>query len=160
VSWVSASRVELVDTNPSRAILAGRLGLGFALPEAATGDADLVVHASGDPAGLALGLRLAGQEATVIELSWYGDRPVSLPLGEAFHSRRLTIRSSQVGMVAPSRRARWNPARRLALALDLLADPVFDHLIDGEVSFAELPRAMPEIAGRPGALCRRVVYPG
>jgi len=94
----------------------------------------------------------------VIELSWYGDRRVTLPLGEDFHSRRLSIRASQVGTVARARRARRGYADRMALALALLADPVFDTLITREVRFADLPREMPLIAGEPSALCVRVTY--
>ena len=124
------------------------------------GDCDLVVHASATEAGLARSLELLAPEGTVVELSWYGDRRVSLPLGEAFHSRRLTVRSSQVGTVSPRRAARTY-ADRLALALDLLADPAFDALITGECAFEELPDVMPALAsGETPALCHRVRYPG
>ena len=67
-------------------------------------DCDLVFHASGTAAGLATALRLAGEEASIVELSWYGSGEVAAPLGEAFHSRRLRLVSSQVGKVAPSHR--------------------------------------------------------
>jgi NADPH:quinone reductase-like Zn-dependent oxidoreductase len=152
--------VELVDVDPARAAVAAALGLRFAAPEAARPDADLVVHASGSPAGLRTALALAGTEATVVELSWFGDREVALPLGEAFHARRLTLRSSQVGAIPPHRRTRWTHRRRLALALDLAADPALDSLFTGECAFEELPRAMERLA-RPGLhLCQRVVYGG
>jgi hypothetical protein len=121
-------------------------------------DADLVFHASGSAAGLATALRVAGLEAQVVELSWYGDRPVALPLGEGFHGRRLRLTGSQVGMVAGPMRPRWCRRRRLAKALELLADPALDSLIDGEASFRELPGLMARLAA-PGGLCRRVVYP-
>lgn len=152
-------RVELVDVEPARAELAAALGIGFALPEQATGECDLVVHASATEAGLARSLELLGDEGEVIELSWYGDRPVRIPLGEAFHSRRLTVRASQVGMVAGARRARRTYADRMALALSLLADPVFDALITDECRFSELPEVLPRLAGgEPAALCVRVRY--
>ena len=108
--------VTLVDINPARAELARALGVGFASPKSAKGDCDLVVHASGNPAGLATALALAGEEATVLEMSWYGDAPVTAPLGGAFHSRRLRLISSQVGQIAPSHRPRWSHGRRLAAA--------------------------------------------
>lgn len=151
-------RVELVDVSPSRAAVADALGVGFAAPERALGNCDLVVHASATEAGLARSLELLGDEGEVIELSWYGDRPVRVPLGEAFHGRRLTVRASQVGAVAPARRARRTHADRLALALRLLADPAFDAMIDSECRFDELPQVMAGLAaGRP-ALCTRVRY--
>ena len=150
--------VELVDVAPARAPVAAALGLRFALPAEARPDADLVIHASGDPAGLTTALALAGHEATVLELSWYGDRAVTVPLGGAFHARRLTLRSSQVGGLPAAQRARWSHRRRLGLALSLLADPALDVLIDGESDFAELPSLLPRLAATP-SLCHRLRYP-
>ncbi|AYL39798.1 dehydrogenase (plasmid) [Streptomyces fungicidicus] len=151
-------RVQLVDADPARAKTAEALGAGFALPGDALGDCDLVVHASATEQGLSRALELLRPEGTVVELSWYGDRPVSLPLGEAFHSRRLVLRSSQVGTISPAR-ANRSYADRLALALDLLADPALDALITGESAFEELPDAMPRLAsGEIPALCHRVRY--
>ncbi|WP_326755990.1 zinc-binding alcohol dehydrogenase [Streptomyces hirsutus] len=151
-------RVQLVDADPARAKTAEALGVGFALPADALGGCDLVVHASATEQGLARSLELLSAEGTVIELSWYGDRKVSLPLGEDFHSRRLVIRSSQVGTVSPARPGR-SYADRLALALDLLADPALDALVTGESEFAELPALMPRLAsGEIPALCHLVRY--
>ncbi|WP_211223999.1 zinc-dependent alcohol dehydrogenase [Pseudonocardia asaccharolytica] len=149
-------RVELVDIDPARAAVAEALGVGFATPEHAAGECDLVVHASATAAGLARSLELLADEGEVIELSWYGDRRVSVPFGEHFHSRRLAVRSSQVGAVA---RARRSFADRRALALRLLTDPVFDALITDECRFEELPRLMSRLAGGGfPALCVRVRY--
>ncbi|MGZ5671363.1 MAG: zinc-dependent alcohol dehydrogenase [Burkholderiales bacterium] len=151
--------VELIDVDPRRAKVAAHLGCGFALPSEAAPEADLVIHASGTGEGLATALGLAAFEATVIEMSWYGDRAVPAPLGEAFHSRRLTLRSSQVGAVATAQRARWSRRRRLALALELLADPRFDILLTGESPFEELPSTLARLASQPdGALCHVVAY--
>ncbi|GGM61219.1 dehydrogenase [Thermopolyspora flexuosa] len=156
---IPGTRVQLVDVNPERARVAEALGVGFATPEEALGECDMVVHASATEAGLARSLELLAVEGTLLELSWYGDRRVSVPLGEAFHSRRLVVRSSQVGMVAPARRTRRSHGDRLALALRLLADPAFDALVAGECAFAELPEVMPKLAtGKPPALFHRVVY--
>ncbi|MDQ2587335.1 zinc-dependent alcohol dehydrogenase [Saccharothrix yanglingensis] len=153
---VPGVRLELVDTDPARAAVAEALGVPFALPDDARGDLDLVLHASATGAGLATSLRLSAAEGEVVELSWYGDRPVSVPLGEAFHSRRLRLRASQVGTVARPDRTY---AERMALALELLADPAFDALITGESSFDELPDVLPRLAsGELPALCHRVDY--
>ncbi|PZG13349.1 dehydrogenase [Micromonospora craterilacus] len=154
-------RVELVDTDPARAEVAAALGVDFAAPEAATTGRDLVVHASATGTGLQRCLDLLAPEGTVLELSWYGDRPVQLSLGAAFHSGRLTIRSSQVGMVAPARRGSRSYADRMALALDLLADPAFDALITGRSPFAELPDVLTRLsAGSLPALCHLITYDG
>ncbi|GAB3562687.1 zinc-binding alcohol dehydrogenase [Amycolatopsis endophytica] len=155
-----AVRVQLVDLDPARAAVASRLGAGFALPDEAEPGCDLVVHTSGTDAGLTRSLELLAPEGEVIELSWYGDRRVTVPLGEFFHSRRLSIRGSQVGMVSPARRSRRTSGDRLALALDLLADPAFDTLVTGECVFEDLPSVLPDLAsGALPALCHRVVYP-
>jgi len=154
-----AATVQLVDVDPARAALAAAIGVGFATPDTATGGCDLVVHASATEAGLARSLELLAAEGTVVELSWYGDRRVSVPLGEWFHSRRLTLRASQVGTVSPAQRGRRGYAERLAVAMALLADPGFDALITDECRFDDLPAAMlGMISGEPSALCMRVTY--
>lgn len=163
VAWlaghISGCEVELIDMNPARAAIAQALGVAFALPARARADADVVLHASGTQEGLQLALAIAGFEATVLELSWYGDRVVSLSLGEAFHARRLSLKSSQVGAVAPARRARWSSRRRLALALSLLTDPALDALINSEGAFDELPATLAALAGSPGnTIMHRVRY--
>jgi len=163
VAWLAGRMpgcdVTLVDVNPRRAGVARALGVPFAEPDAVVEDADLVIHASGSPPGLALALRIAGFEATIVEMSWYGDQAVPLALGEAFHARRLTLKSSQVGTVAASQRARWSARRRMELALWLLADPALDVLITGESAFDELPTVMAQLASAPGdTLCHRIRY--
>ena len=156
---VAGCDVQLVDTNPHRAAIAEALGVRFARPETASEGADVVIHSSGSPAGLELALRVAGFESTITELSWYGDREVPVALGQSFHSRRLTLKSSQVGAVARSQRARWDARRRMRLALALLADPALDGLITGESDFEAMPRIMAEIASQPGdTLCHRIRY--
>ncbi|HET8790510.1 MAG TPA: zinc-binding alcohol dehydrogenase [Modicisalibacter sp.] len=156
---VPGTRVQLIDVEPGRAQLAQALGVPFCAVQEAQGDNDLVIHASGTPQGLRAGLSLAGQEATLIEMSWFGQQEVGLPLGEAFHARRLTLRSSQVGSISPSRSARWDHRRRLALALELLVDARLDALISDESDFNDLPALMPRLAAKAGgALCHRLRY--
>jgi threonine dehydrogenase-like Zn-dependent dehydrogenase len=165
VAWLAGRlpgcSVELVDTQPARRALAERLGVGFAAPAAACGEVDLVVHASGQGAGLATALGLAGFEATVLELSWYGTRAVNVPLGEAFHARRLVLKSSQVGHVAAAQRSRWDHRRRLALVLGLLADPALDGLVTGASPFTELPALLARLAAPDAGdtVCHRIDYP-
>jgi len=153
------TRVELIDIDPRRASIAAALGCAFALPDAAIGDCDIVFHTSASDAGLATALRIAGFEAKLIELSWYGNRPVTAPLGQGFHQRRLQLIASQVGAVAPARRARWTHRDRLALALALLADPIYDRLISGHCTLDTLPQHMAQLAAAPdGALAEIVRY--
>lgn len=163
VAWLASAipgtEVTLVDPDSSKRAFAERLGLVMKTPEDAPGECDLVVHASGVPAGLAMALASAGYEATVLEMSWFGDRDVSLPLGEAFHSRRITLRSSQVGGVSPARRARKDHRRRMEIALDLLRSEVLDCLITGESAFRDLPEVMQRLADDgQGVLCHRLRY--
>lgn len=151
-------RIQLVDTDEGRAAVAREIGADFRSPADACGDCDIVIHASATAAGLKRSLELLAPEGTVIELSWHGDREVPIPLGEFFHSRRLTIRSSQVGGIAPARRRSY--AERLTLALDLLRNPAFDALITGRSPFDELPDVLPRLTdGTLPALCHVIDYP-
>jgi NADPH:quinone reductase-like Zn-dependent oxidoreductase len=163
VAWLcgrmSKTQVTLVDVLPSRAALAERLGVAFALPADAPRDCDFVFHSSASAAGLATALGLAGDEASVIELSWYGAGDVPVPLGGAFHSRRLRLISSQVGKVAPSRRAEFTPAQRLAAALALLAEPALDALLTDVTPFCDLPQQLPLLlAPKADVLCPVIDY--
>lgn len=152
-------RLQLVDVDERRRRVADQLGVAFVTPAEAAGDCDIVVHCSATSAGLSRGLELLGDEGELVELSWYGDKPVEVNLGADFHARRLSIRASQVGAVAAARRARRSYAERMALALDLLHDPGFDALISGHGPFVELPQMMHRLAtGELNGLCHVVDY--
>ncbi|WP_036553774.1 zinc-binding alcohol dehydrogenase [Nocardiopsis sp. CNT312] len=156
---VPGTRVQLVDVDPRRAATASALGTGFAPPGEAVSGCDLVFHTSATDEGLARSLELVADEGEVVEMSWYGDRRVRVPLGEGFHSRRLTVRASQVGTVSPSRRGRYGYGDRLDLALRLLRAPAFDALVTGESPFEDLPSVLPRLAdGSLPALCHRIAY--
>ena len=153
------TKVTVVDIAPARAECARALGACFATPDAARGDCDLVFHASATGAGLATALRLVGEEATVVELSWYGAGEVAAPFGARFHSHRLRLIASQVGKVAPSHRPRWSHTRRLAAALALLDDAALDCLLAPAVAFEDLPARLPAIlAPDTGAPCPLIRY--
>jgi 2-desacetyl-2-hydroxyethyl bacteriochlorophyllide A dehydrogenase len=163
VAWlaarIAATEVELVDVDERKAAAAHALGVPFSPPAAARRDADIVVHTSGKGAGLATALELAAVEATVVEASWYGDDAPAVPLGGAFHSRRLKLKSSQVGAVADAQRPRWSHARRMELVLRLLASAELDALITGESPFDELPALLARLAASPGyTLTHRIAY--
>jgi threonine dehydrogenase-like Zn-dependent dehydrogenase len=156
---IIGAEVELIDVDERKAAAAHALGVPFCMPAAARGDVDVAVHTSGSAAGLATALALAGFEATVVELSWYGDASPTVPLGGAFHSRRLTLRSSQVGAVAPAQRARWSHARRMQLVMRLLEHAELDALVTGESAFDELPVVLARLATSPGyTLTHRIFY--
>jgi len=146
--------VTVVDIEPDRGQIAEQLGLRFALPRDTPTEADVVFHTCATPQGLAAAIGAAGMEGTIVELSWYGEGSIPVPLGGAFHSRRLKLISSQVGEVAPSRRPRWTRRRRLEAALSLLQDPRLDALITEEIEFADAPQRVPQILapGAPGVV--------
>jgi NADPH:quinone reductase-like Zn-dependent oxidoreductase len=151
------AQVTMVDIDRAREPLAHRFGCGFTTPDAAPGDQELVVHASASEAGLRLALDCAGFEARIVEASWFGDSAPSLPLGEAFHVRRLRLIATQVGAVATPMRGRRSHAERLAMALELLTDERYDALLDGPTRFEDMPDAMPRILA-PGGLCHVISY--
>lgn len=150
--------VTVIDVLPDRAEIVAALGARFASPSTTTTaasslpiDADVAFHTSANPAGLDTAIGCLGLEGTVVELSWYGTKPVAVTLGGAFHSRRLKIVSSQVGHVSAGHRPRWSYRRRLTKALDLLADPIFDRLVGAEIAFADAAKAVPLALTAPGS---------
>ncbi len=153
---IPATKVTLVDINPAREALALRLGCAFALPDAAPAEQELIVHASASEGGLRLALAQAAFEARIVEASWFGDQAPTLPLGETFHARRLRIVATQVGAISPAMRGRRAYADRLATALELLGDPVFDLLLDTRVAFKDMPAEMPRLLA--GGLCHVITY--
>lgn len=165
VGWLIARRGDIevlaIDTDPAKRAMAESLSLPFAVSAPEGAAFDRIIHASGHPSGLADALSIAAFEARIVEASWFGTRPVTLPLGEDFHSKRLSIVSSQVGAVAPAMRERgWTHRMRMEEALSLLREPVLDVLIDGESAFEDLPETMAALAdGRRSAMCHRVIYP-
>ena len=109
--------VAVCDIDTRRRAVVEALGARFVAPEDAPGERDLIVHASADPAGLRRALDLCAFEGRIVEASWFGTREATLPLGEAFHAKRLSIVSTQVGAVAPAMRGRRTHGQRMALAL-------------------------------------------
>lgn len=163
ISWlcrqIPGTQVTAIDLNASRESQAEALGVPFSTDSPPEADADLVFHASGSPSGLRGALESAGREATIVEVSWYGNESVCLPLGEGFHSRRLSVKCSQVGHLPSMRSPRWTWSRRMELALDLLRDPNLDALITGESDFKDLPEVLAHLSKDPGdELCHRIRY--
>ncbi len=149
--------VTVADVNPARAELARSFGCAFVLPADAPANQELIVHASASEAGLRLALDRAAFEGRIVEASWFGDAEPLVPLGGAFHARRLRVVASQVGSVAPAMRGRRTYAQRLGLALALLDNPAYDALLEGPTRFLDLPDAMPRILA-PGGLCHVITY--
>jgi NADPH:quinone reductase-like Zn-dependent oxidoreductase len=152
--------VDVTDTLSEPGALLADFPVNFVSVEDLAGEYDLVLHTTASASGLQTAIDALAFEGRVIELSWFGDRPVPLMLGGAFHARRLTIRASQVGHVAASRRATTSHRDRLTEALALLADPRLDRLITGEVAFADLPDEIPRLLApdAPG-IATRIRYP-
>lgn len=159
-SWLPGAEVTLVDTDAAREAIAQALGIGFAEPKSAPKDADVVFHTTATAAGFDTAIDAAGLEATVVELSWFGDGAVPVKLGGAFHSRRLKLVSSQVGQVSPGRRPRWDYRRRIEAALRLLGDDTLDELLTQEIAFEDTPARLPALLapGAPG-LAPIIRYP-
>jgi 2-desacetyl-2-hydroxyethyl bacteriochlorophyllide A dehydrogenase len=139
----AGAQVIAVEPRPWRRQLAADLGAIAVHPDAVdqavveAGRADgvaLVVEVSGNPQALADALRLLAFEGTALVGSWYGRRDVVLPLGDRFHRRRLTIRSSQVSTIPARLSSRWDRTRRLATATSLLAALPLDLLATHTVS--------------------------
>ncbi|KPF44636.1 dehydrogenase [Rhizobium sp. AAP43] len=155
---IAGTETLLVDSNPDRSALAAELGLAFSNPGDLSGEFDVLINATASANALEAAIAHAGMEARIVEASWYGDRSVNIPLGGAFHARRLSLISSQVGTIPPNRASRWSYKRRMAKALELLVDTRLDALISGETAFSELEAAYPRILSSPDTLCHRIRY--
>lgn len=158
ISKIPGVDLTLVDQNPERHLLAQSLGINFALPADAPADCDVVIHATGSESGLNLAIASSGHQARIVEASWFGEGSQSIVLGGAFHDRRLSLISSQVGSIPASRAARWSYQRRMSKALELLADSTLDQLISGESNFEDLGTDYGSILSNPQTLCHRVRY--
>ena len=154
-----SAHVTLIDPLVARAAICEQIGIHYASKPDSIEDCDLVFHASSQASGLQAAIAMAGKEATVVELSWYGSRPVTLELGGAFHSQQLRLQSCQVGHIEQSHRPRWNYQRRLSAALDLLHDPRLDVMLEPAISFTNLPAALDNILGAgQSRLCQLIDY--
>ncbi|MEM8792043.1 MAG: zinc-binding alcohol dehydrogenase [Pseudomonadota bacterium] len=151
--------VHVVDLLPQRSATLADFHVSFISTTEQSDSVETVFHTSASAAGLQSAIDMLEFEGTVIELSWFGAGPVEIDLGGAFHSKRLTIKASQVGHVAQSRRASTSHRQRLSLALDALRDPRLDAFITEEVAFDALPGELSRLLG-PGAdgIATRIRY--
>jgi 2-desacetyl-2-hydroxyethyl bacteriochlorophyllide A dehydrogenase len=146
---IAGANVAILDVDPARRRYAEALGIEFVTRDPPAG-AGIVFHASATSDGLQTAIDACAFEGRIVEMSWYGSKPVHVALGGAFHSRRLTILSSQVGHVAPSQRARVRHRDRLARAIALLEDDRLDALVDQEIAFEALPARLADVLSAPG----------
>ncbi|UHS59573.1 zinc-binding alcohol dehydrogenase [Agrobacterium vaccinii] len=158
ISRIAGTEAVMVDSNPQRRTHVEAIGITFAGAGNLVGEFDVLINASASGTALADAIQHAGIEARIVEASWYGDKPVTISLGGAFHSKRLSLISSQVGSIPATRKARWSFARRMAKALDLLHDDRLDNLISGETAFADLAEDYPRILSSQDTLCHRIHY--
>jgi len=154
------AQVHLVDIDPQRKQISETLGMKFSSPQEAPENCDVVFHCSASSEGLQTAIEMAGDEASIVEMSWFGSGPMPIELGGSFHSRQLKLICAQVGRVAQSHRARWSYARRLQAALELLVDPLLDGLIEEPIALDDVPERLPFIfSSGSGLLCQPISYP-
>jgi threonine dehydrogenase-like Zn-dependent dehydrogenase len=143
-----------------RRAVADRLGVTTAAPtELANEVVPLVIDASGNPDAPALALDMLAHEGTLLIASWFGAKPVVLPLGGAFHRRRLTIRSTQVSTVPARLSGTWTRSRRRQEAVALLPELPLAQLCTDIFDFdhaAEAFRAVDQ--GKPGLMHAVLTY--
>ncbi|MFK7943291.1 MAG: zinc-binding alcohol dehydrogenase [Paracoccaceae bacterium] len=156
----SGASVTVTDLVPQTGEMVHHFGVGFVSPRDVPPETfDVTFHTSASAAGLQTALNALAFEGRVIELSWYGSKPVEISLGTGFHANRLQIISSQVGHVSPARRKTTTHRDRLTEALACLSDPRLEVLITEEVAFRDLPDEMPRLLGPDAAgIATRIVY--
>ncbi len=142
------------EPEPTRRAVAAAFGVRAVAPDEIAGavaagtrerGADLVVEASGNPQALASSLRLLAHEGTALVCSWYGTKPASLPLGAAFHRRRLAIRSTQVSTLPAALTARWDRGRRAEVAWRLARELPLPILATHEFPFERATEAFARV---------------
>ena len=152
----AGARVIGSEPRPERRRVAAALGVEVVAPEDLAARLDevtdgrgvpLVIEASGRPDVLAASLSLLAHEGTALVCSWYGTKPVPLPLGAEFHRRRLVIRSTQVSTIPAELAARWDRGRRREAARALLSELPLDALATHEFPFEHAPDAYAAVAG-------------
>ena len=154
----SGCAVRVVEPVSTRRDLAVALGAVAVPPEEdrPTGEADVVVEATGQPAALDRAIAHARDEATIVVASFYGTRCAPLELGTEFHRRRLVLRSSQVSRVPAHRARRWSLDRRFALVQRLLREPVLDRFLTQVVHFDAAPGVYASLDRAPGGAIQTV----
>jgi len=159
---LSGKKPVLIDIDERKAELANKFGFDFALARDAAsedfGKFECVFHTSASEKGLQLAIDLAVFEGRVIEMSWYGDKPISINLGGAFHSQRISLISSQVGHVSANKRQSHSHSDRMSLAMDLLRNSALKALLKPIVPFADLPDRLDEVLTSSETLCPLVTY--
>lgn len=145
LSLMPAVEVVVLEKNPYRIAQANQMG--FPTNPSTLQNFDYSFHTSGSSAGLQACIEAVGMEGKIIELSWYGTKPVQLQLGADFHYHRKQIISSQVGHVPFAKSARWDYQRRKQVVWELLKNPVFDAHITDEIAFADSPSFFEALRG-------------
>ena len=145
-----------------RRALATSLGVTAVVPEELVKEeVPLVIDASGNPDAPGMALSMLAHEGTLLVASWFGTKPVVLPLGGAFHRRRLTIRSTQVSTVPAGLSARWTPSRRRLEAVELLSELPLAELCTHVFPFGRAAEAFHAVdEGTPGLMHAVLDYDG
>jgi threonine dehydrogenase-like Zn-dependent dehydrogenase len=138
----SGQRPVCAEPQTWRRALATSLGVTAVMPEELVKEeVPLVIDASGNPDAPAMALNMLAHEGTLLVASWFGTKPVVLPLGGAFHRRRLTIRSTQVSTVPARLSARWAVSRRRLEAVELLSELPLAELCTHVFPFSQAAKA-------------------
>jgi len=112
-----------------------------AAAEALDEGVDIAFELSGDPSALDDALDVTGFAGTVVVGSWYGTKPATLDLGEAYHRSHIRLRSSQVSRIDPDHADRWDKDRRMDLVRSWLSTASPEDLITHRFDLSEAPEA-------------------
>lgn len=154
--------ITIADIDPAKQALAKQLGLDFIDANQTDNfgsEYSTIFNTSASQVGLQSAIDLAAIEGKIIEMSWFGSKKVSLELGGNFHSKRLKIIASQVGMVAPSHRQEYTHSQRLMIAMNKLSDLALMPLLHPIISVEDVPQNLAAILDpQADALCPLITY--
>ena len=158
---LTAGHLIVVDPLPQRRAMAVANGADQAVsPEEAvdavmqaTGGrgADVAIEVSSSTAALQTAIEVTGQEGTIVAVSYYGSRPVTLTLAPEFHFRRVRIVSSQVSSLGSGLQPRWDFPRRFDVVLSHLPRLRIESMISHRFALVDAPSAYQLIDENPGA---------
>jgi len=159
LSFIPAIYFQIIEIDKERIQHAEKLGFPVSAILRKHSKFDIAFHTSATAEGLQTCIDGVGLEGKIIELSWYGKKPVKINMGGSFHSQRKQIISSQVGKLPSKYNARWDMKRRKKVVFELLENALFDQQITHFIKFVDTPTFFADLrAGKAKGLAYCIEY--
>lgn len=131
--------IQIFEKDQKRREIAESMGLET-VDEISQASYDIVYNTAGNAQAIEASFKALKFEGRLIELSWYGDKKVSINLGSDFHIKRLKMISSQVSHLPKRMMRNWNFEKRKKAVIELLQNPWYDQFPIQAIPFNESPQ--------------------